>query len=47
MTPTPANATALLLVGDVGGITVIDPSTPLRRLNYFDGKFLRADDFKV
>ena len=47
MTSTPANATALLLVGDVGGITVIDPSTPLRRLNYFDGKFLRADDFKV
>jgi len=37
----------LLLVGDVGGITVVDPSTPLRRLNYFDGKFLRADDFKV
>jgi len=40
-------ATQLLVVGDTGGITVIDPSTPLRRLNYFDGKFLRAADFDV
>ena len=49
MASTPGNATGtpLLLVGDVGGITVVDPSTPLRRLNYFDGKFLRADDFNV
>ena len=37
----------LLVVGDTGGITVIDPSTPLKRLNYFDGKFLRAADFDV
>lgn len=42
-----ATGTPLLLVGDVGGITVVEPSTPLRRLNYFDGKFLRADDFNV
>jgi len=26
---------------------VVDPSTPLKRLNYFDGKFLRAGDFDV
>ena len=42
-----AAGTPLLLVGDTGGITVVSPSTPLRRLNYFDGKFLRADDFMV
>jgi hypothetical protein len=42
-----ASGTPLLLVGDVGGITIVEPSTPLRRLNYFDGKFLRADDFTV
>ena len=37
----------LLIVSDTGGVTVIDPSTPLKRLNYFDGKFLRADDFNL
>jgi hypothetical protein len=42
-----AAGTPLLLVGDTGGITVVSPSTPLRRLNYFDGKFLRAEDFTV
>ena len=41
------NGSQLLVVSDTGGITVIDPSTPLRRLNYFDGKFLRASDFDV
>jgi hypothetical protein len=41
------SGTPVLLVGDVGGITIVEPSTPLRRLNYFDGKFLRADDFTV
>ncbi len=46
-TPGIATGTPLLLVGDVGGITIVEPSTPLRRLNYFDGKFLRADDFTV
>ena len=45
-TPT-ANPTGLLIVGDTGGVTVIDPSTPLKRLNYFDGKFLRASDFNL
>jgi len=29
------------------GLTVIPESTPLTRLNYFDGKFLRADDLRV
>src|SRR5215472_14360358 len=37
----------LLVVGDTGGVTVVDRSTPLRRLNYFDGKFLRASDFSL
>ena len=37
----------LLVVGDKGGVTVVNPSTPLKRLNYFDGKFLRATDFDV
>ena len=41
------NGSRLLVVNDIGGVTVIDPSTPLRRLNYFDGKFLRASDFDV
>jgi hypothetical protein len=41
------NGSQLLVVGDTGGITVIDPSTPLKRLNYYDGKFLRAADFDV
>jgi len=34
----------IVLVGQNNGITVIPASTPLARLNYFDGKFLRADD---
>ena len=29
------------------GLTVIPVSTPLTRLNYFDGKFLRAEDFRL
>ncbi|MDQ6612460.1 MAG: hypothetical protein M3Y64_08500, partial [Gemmatimonadota bacterium] len=33
-------------VGAVGGQTVVNAGSPLTRLNYFDGKFLRADDFK-
>ena len=45
--PSKGNDSQLLLVGDTGGITVINPSTPLKRLNYFDGKFLRAADFDV
>lgn len=34
----------IVLVGQNNGITVIPARTPLARLNYFDGKFLRADD---
>jgi hypothetical protein len=41
------NGTELLVVGTTGGITFVDPSTPLKRLNYFDGKFLRAGDMDV
>lgn len=33
-----------VLVGSENGITVIPTQTPLARLNYFDGKFLRAED---
>ena len=44
---TNGNGSQLLVVGDTGGVTLIDPSTPLKRLNYFDGKFLRASDFDV
>src|SRR5215470_13470705 len=44
---TNGKSTQLLVVGGAGGITVVDPSTPLKRLNYFDGKFLRASDFDV
>lgn len=34
------------LLGATAGISVIDPSTVLTRLWYFDGKFLRADGFR-
>ncbi|HEX8693774.1 MAG TPA: hypothetical protein VF746_15235 [Longimicrobium sp.] len=34
----------LVLVGAESGLTLIPQPTPLLRLNYFDGKFLRADD---
>ena len=34
------------LLGASAGISVIDPSTVLTRLWYFDGKFLRADGFR-
>src|SRR5688572_12910185 len=34
----------LVLTTQQNGITVIPSSTPLTRLNYFDGKFLRAGD---
>jgi len=44
---TSGNGNELLVVGDTGGVTLIDPSTPLRRLNYFDGKFLRASDLEL
>src|SRR5262245_22013459 len=38
---------ALVLVGKQNGIVVIPGATPLTRLNYFDGKFLRASDLKA
>ncbi len=49
MAPTATNtgSSELLVVDDRGGITVVNPSTPLKRLNYYDGKFLRASDFDV
>lgn len=37
----------LVLVGGQNGVTVIPAPTPLTRLNYFDGKFLRADDLNT
>jgi hypothetical protein len=41
-----AVSTSLVLVSSQNGVTVIPQSTPLTRLNYFDGKFLRADDLR-
>ncbi|MCP3688974.1 MAG: hypothetical protein GY784_11210, partial [Gammaproteobacteria bacterium] len=37
-------AESLVIVGSDSGHTVVDKNSPLRRLNYFDGKFLRAPD---
>lgn len=37
----------IVLVGSENGITVIPTRTPLARLNYFDGKFLRASDLSA
>jgi hypothetical protein len=37
-----------IVVVDSGrGLTIIPSPTPLTRLNYFDGKFLRADDLRA
>jgi hypothetical protein len=38
---------ALVLVSKQNGIVVIPAATPLTRLNYFDGKFLRASDLQA
>ncbi len=38
---------SLVLVGQPTGVVVIPAATPLTRLNYFDGKFLRASDLKA
>ena len=35
------------LLGSSAGITVIDPATVLTRLWYFDGRFLRAEGFRL
>ena len=40
-------AESLVLVSKQNGIVVIPSATPLTRLNYFDGKFLRANDLKA
>ena len=37
----------LVLVGAQNGVTLIPSPTPLTRLNYFDGKFLRAEDLNA
>src|SRR5437588_4330023 len=36
-----------VLAGQMAGKAVISPATQLTRLNYFDGKFLRAADLKA
>jgi len=36
-----------LRFGATGGQTFVQSSSPLTRLNYFDGKFLRADDLRT
>jgi hypothetical protein len=36
----------IVLAGPRNGVTVIPSPTPLTRLNYFDGKFLRAQDLQ-
>jgi hypothetical protein len=38
---------SLALVSRQNGVVVIPAGTPLTRLNYFDGKFLRASDLKA
>jgi hypothetical protein len=41
------STSSLVLVGNQNGVTVIPQPTPLTRLNYFDGKFLRASDLNA
>ena len=41
------NSESLVLVSKQNGIVIIPAATPLTRLNYFDGKFLRASDLKA
>ena len=43
----PSHDTALVLVDSANGIAVIPQLAELRRLNWFDGKLLRADDLRV
>jgi hypothetical protein len=38
---------AIVVVDSGRGLTIIPSPTPLTRLNYFDGKFLRADDLRA
>ncbi len=37
----------LVLLNAAGGVTLISEGSPLTRLNYFDGKFLRAEDLQA
>jgi hypothetical protein len=46
-TATLDTSTAVVVVDDKGGVTLVDPRSPLRRLNYFDGKLLRASDLNI
>ncbi|MDQ3918627.1 MAG: hypothetical protein M3348_09130, partial [Acidobacteriota bacterium] len=41
------NSDALVLLGKQNGWALIQTDSPLTRLNYFDGKFLRAADLKA
>jgi uncharacterized repeat protein (TIGR01451 family) len=38
---------SLVLVSKANGYVIVPQATPLTRLNYFDGKFLRASDLKA
>lgn len=42
-----STGTELVLVGADNGVAVVSSDTPLRRLNYFDGKFLRAEHMRA
>lgn len=44
---TTKSSETLVLTSKQNGIVVIPTGTPLTRLNYFDGKFLRASDLKA
>src|SRR6266436_2530366 len=45
--PTSNRSESLVLVNKQNGMVIIPANTPLTRLNYFDGKFLRAQDLKL
>lgn len=45
--PTIDSSETLVLVTQQNGLVIIPSSTPLTRLNYFDGKFLRATDLQT
>lgn len=47
ISPNSQSNRSLVLVGNQNGVTVIPQPTPLTRLNYFDGKFLRASDLSA
>ncbi|NOY63526.1 MAG: hypothetical protein GXP10_10340 [Gammaproteobacteria bacterium] len=47
MTGNVTNKTGFVVIGAKSGYTVVAKQSPLKRLNYFDGKFLRAPDLKL